>query len=157
MRVGIGYDIHRLVSDRPLVLGGMTIDYDRGLLGHSDGDAVLHAVCDALLGAAGLGDIGELFPDTDDANKDADSRDLVIDVIARVREVGFKAVNIDLVIHAERPNLSTYKHAMAELIAGLLELPRSCVNVKAKTNEGLGPVGNRDGIACTSVVLMEHC
>jgi len=156
MRVGIGYDIHRLVSDRPLVLGGVTIDYGRGLLGHSDGDAVLHALCDALLGAAGLGDIGELFPDTDEANKDIDSRELLVDVVARVGEVGFRAVNVDLVIHAERPNLSAYKTAMAESIAKLLELPRSCVNVKAKTNEGLGPVGNRDGIACTSVVLLEH-
>lgn len=152
MRVGIGYDIHRLVSDRSLVLGGVPIDYKRGLLGHSDGDAVLHALCDALLGAAGLGDLGELFPDTDPAYKGIDSRTLLQDVVGRVKSVGFVSGNVDLIVHAERPNLSEHKKAMAESIATLLGLPLNRVNVKAKTNEGLGPVGHGDGIACTAIV-----
>ena len=151
-RVGIGYDIHRLVSDRPLVLGGVAIDHDRGLLGHSDGDAVLHAVGDALLGAAGLGDIGELFPDTDISYKDADSRALLADVVERVKAAGYTPVNVDLIIHAESPNLSAYKKPIAESIAGLLGVPTRDINVKAKTNEGLGPVGSKDGIACTAMV-----
>lgn len=152
MRVGIGYDIHRLVSDRSLVLGGVPIEYRRGLLGHSDGDAVLHALCDAILGAAGLGDIGELFPDTDPAYKGADSRALLLDVIERAKAVGLVPGNVDLIVHAERPNLSEHKKAMAESIAKMLDLPLGKVNVKAKTNEGLGPVGNQDGIACTAIV-----
>lgn len=154
MRVGIGYDIHRLVSDRPLVLGGTSIEYERGLLGHSDGDVVLHALCDALLGAAGMGDIGELFPDTDPTYKGVDSRTLLKDVVSRVKSAGMVAGNVDLIVHAERPNLSAYKKAIVESIANLLELAPQDVNVKAKTNEGLGPVGNRDGIACTAVVLL---
>lgn len=154
MRVGIGYDIHRLVSDRPLVLGGVRIEYERGLLGHSDGDAVLHALSDALLGAAGLGDIGELFPDTDTAYKGVDSRTLLRDVVGRVRSARFAAGNVDLIVHAERPNLSDQKRPIAESIAGLLDLPLNRVNVKAKTNEGLGPVGNRDAIACTAMVTL---
>lgn len=153
-RVGIGYDIHRLVSDRKLILGGVPIDYDRGLLGHSDGDAVLHALTDALLGAAGMGDIGELFPDTDAAYKDADSRDLIRDVIGRLREAGYAPGNVDIIIHAERPCLAGYKKPIAESVAKLLGKPATDVNVKAKTNEGLGPVGNRDGIACTAVVCL---
>ncbi len=152
LRVGIGYDIHRLVSDRKLVLGGVKIDYDRGLLGHSDGDAVLHALTDALLGAAGMGDIGELFPDTDDAYKDANSGELVKDVVRRIRDAGFTPTNVDIIIHAERPNLAEYKKPIAESVAKLIDKPITDVNVKAKTNEGLGPVGNRDGIACTVIV-----
>ena len=152
VRVGIGYDIHRLVSDRPLILGGVRIDFDRGLLGHSDGDAVLHAVVDALLGATGLGDIGELYPDTDPAYKGADSRALLKDTLERIAAAGWRPGNLDLIIHAERPNLSGYKKAIAESVAGLLDLPLGEVNIKAKTNEGLGPVGNRDGIACTAIV-----
>jgi len=154
VRVGIGYDIHRLVSDRALVLGGVPIEHDRGLLGHSDGDAVLHAVVDAMLGAAGLGDIGEMFPDTDPAYKNVDSRALVTKALARVRTAGFVPGNLDLIIHAERPNLSSYKARIAESIAGLLGIPVEAVNVKAKTNEGLGPVGRREGIACTAVATL---
>lgn len=149
VRFGIGYDIHRLVSDRALVLGGVRIDHDRGLLGHSDGDAVLHAVIDALLGAAGMGDVGEMFPDTDPAYKNVDSRTLVTDALARVKSAGLVPGNVDLIVHAERPNLSQYKAQMAESIAGLLGLAVGAVNVKAKTNEGLGPVGRREAIACT--------
>ena len=154
MRVGVGYDIHRLVSDRRLVLGGVEIDYSKGLLGHSDGDAVLHAVMDALLGAAAMGDIGEMFPDTDPAYRDVDSRQLLTTTVERIHQAGFRPGNLDLIIHAERPNLSEHKSAMAECIAGLLKIPLDRVNVKAKTNEGLGPVGARDGIACTAVVTL---
>ncbi len=154
VRVGIGYDIHRLVSDRPLILGGVRVEFERGLLGHSDGDVVLHALADALLGAACLGDIGELFPDTDPAYKGADSAVLLRDVYQRVRAAGYRAGNADLVIHAEKPNLKSYKDRIAESVAKLVELPRDGVNVKAKTNEGLGPVGHRDGIACTAVVTL---
>jgi 2-C-methyl-D-erythritol 2,4-cyclodiphosphate synthase len=153
-RVGIGYDIHRLVSDRPLILGGVEIDYERGLLGHSDGDSVLHAVIDALLGAAGLGDIGELYPDTDPAFKGVASGDLLTDVMGRVESAGWTPGNLDLIIHAERPNLSGHKQAIAESVAKLVKLPLEQVNVKAKTNEGLGPVGNRAGIACTAIVSL---
>jgi 2-C-methyl-D-erythritol 2,4-cyclodiphosphate synthase len=154
IRVGIGYDIHRLVGDRTLVLGGIKIDFERGLLGHSDGDVVLHAVTDALLGAAGMGDIGELFPDTDDTFKGADSRELLKDVVQRVYDAGFALGNVDVIIHAERPNLSAHKSDISASIAALLRLPPEYVNVKAKTNEGLGPVGNRDGIACTVITFL---
>jgi len=154
MRVGIGYDIHRLVSDRPLILGGVRIEHERGLLGHSDGDAVLHAVIDAMLGAAAMGDIGELFPDTDPAYRNADSKMLLANVVDRVGSAGFRPGNVDLVIHAERPNLSPHKNAIAKAVAELLGLPVERVNVKAKTNEGLGPVGERAAIACTAVVTV---
>ncbi|NOT02336.1 MAG: 2-C-methyl-D-erythritol 2,4-cyclodiphosphate synthase [Phycisphaerales bacterium] len=153
-RVGIGYDIHRLVSDRPLILGGVRVEYERGLLGHSDGDAVLHALIDAMLGAAGLGDIGELFPDTEELYAGADSRVLTRDVVKRVGAAGWTPSNVDIIVHAERPKLSAYKQAMAESVAGLLGIDGARVNVKAKTNEGLGPVGRREGIACTAVVLL---
>ncbi len=156
IRIGIGYDIHRLVSDRPLILGGVTIEFDRGLLGHSDGDVVLHAVTDAVLGAAGMGDIGELYPDTDDRYKDADSGELLKDVIGRTRSAGFSPGNVDVVIHAERPNLSAHKTPITESVAALLGIPVANVNVKAKTNEGLGPVGSRDAIACTAITML-HC
>jgi len=154
MRVGVGYDIHRLVEGRPLILAGLRIPFEKGCLGHSDGDVVLHAVADALLGAAGLPDIGELFPDTDPANKDLDSRGLLADVYARLRSCGFTVGNVDIVIHAERPKMSPYKRSMAEAIAGLLGVESSCVNVKAKTNESLGPIGNLEAMACTAVALI---
>ncbi len=153
-RIGTGYDIHRLVSDRPLILGGITIPYERGLLGHSDGDAVFHALTDALLGAACLGDIGEFFPDTDPKYENADSKMFLADAVSRIRAEGYTVGNVDLVIHAERPNMSDFKRPMAESIAAILEISPKCVNVKAKTNEGLGPVGTRDGIACTVVALL---
>jgi 2-C-methyl-D-erythritol 2,4-cyclodiphosphate synthase len=153
-RVGIGYDIHRLVDGRPLKLGGQRIDHPQGLLGHSDGDALLHAVADALLGAAGLGDIGEHFPDTDPAYKDADSRELLRQVVAKLSAAGFAPVNIDCIVHAERPKLSPHKRAIAESVAGLVRLPVDAVSVKATTNEGLGPVGLADAIACTATALV---
>ncbi len=150
-RVGVGYDIHRLAEGRKLIVGGIRIEHDRGLVGHSDADVVLHAVTDALLGASGLPDIGDLFPDTDPKYKDADSRDLLQDVIARVKEKGFVANNIDVIVHAEAPKMTPYKRAMAESIAALTGVPPENVSVKAKTNEGMGPLGCADAIACTTV------
>lgn len=135
-----------------MVLGGVEIDYPLGLLGHSDGDVVLHAVTDALLGAAGLPDIGDLFPDTDPAYKDIDSRELLATAIEKVAEAGYAPNNIDLIVHAEKPKLSEHKGAMASSIALLTGLGTSAVSVKAKTNEGLGPLGHADGIACTATV-----
>ncbi|MCP4592905.1 MAG: 2-C-methyl-D-erythritol 2,4-cyclodiphosphate synthase [bacterium] len=153
-RVGIGYDIHRLVDGRPLVLGGVRIDWPQGLLGHSDGDAVLHAVADALLGAAALPDLGDLFPDTDPAYQGADSRALLAEVVSKVAAAGYRPQNIDCIVHAERPKLSEFKEPIARSIAAILELDPGAVNVKAKTNEGLGPLGSAEGIACTVVALL---
>lgn len=154
VRVGIGYDIHRLVENRRLIVGGIEIEHPKGLLGHSDADVVLHAVTDAILGAAGLPDIGDLFPDTDPKYKDADSRVLLQDVMKRVAEEGYRAGNIDIIVHAEQPKLSPYKAKMAASIAGLLGVAENCVSVKAKTNEGMGPLGAADAIACTAVALV---
>jgi len=154
MRIGIGYDIHRLVEGRMLRLGGVVIPHENGLLGHSDADVVLHAVTDALLGAAGLPDIGELFPDSDAKYKDADSGKLLREVFWRVRDEGFRVGNIDVIVHAERPKLSAYKRAMAESIAALLETDPELVSVKAKTNEGMDAVGRGDAIACTAILLL---
>lgn len=154
MRVGIGYDIHRLVEGRRLVLGGIEIAHDKGLLGHSDADVVLHAVSDALLGAAGLPDLGDLFPDTDPQYKDADSARLLRDVVERVRAHLFEPCNVDLIVHAEQPKLSRYKKDMAASIAELLDIHASRVSVKAKTNEGMGPLGTADAIACTAIALV---
>lgn len=154
-RVGIGYDIHRLVEGRRLVVGGVEIDHPKGLLGHSDADVVLHAVTDALLGAAGLPDLGDLFPDTDPKYKDADSRLLLKDAMSRIRAAGFEPVNVDLIVHAERPKLTPYKRRMGESIAELVGLSSDGVSVKAKTNEGLGPLGVADAIACSAVALLK--
>jgi 2-C-methyl-D-erythritol 2,4-cyclodiphosphate synthase len=153
-RVGIGYDIHRLVDGRPLLLGGIRIDFPQGLFGHSDGDVVLHAVADALLGAASLPDIGDLFPDTDPAYQDADSRELLAEVVRKVAAAGYRPHNIDCIVHAERPKLSEFKDRMARSIAELAGLDRAAVSVKAKTNEGLGPVGTGEGIACTAAATL---
>lgn len=153
-RAGIGYDIHRLVEDRPLVLAGVIVDYPQGLAGHSDGDVVLHAVTDALLGAAGQPDIGDLFPDTDPAYKDADSRKLLGRVIDRIASAGFAPHNIDVIVHAEVPKLTEHKRAMTESIAALTGLDLAAVAVKAKTHEGLGPVGHAQAIACTAIATI---
>ena len=153
-RVGVGYDIHRLAEGRQLVLGGVQIDCPMGLVGHSDGDVVLHAVTDALLGAAGLPDIGDLFPDTDQAYKDIDSRKLLARAVAKVTQAGYHPNNVDLIVHAEKPKLTDYKRAIAASIADLTALDPSAVSVKAKTNEGLGPLGHADGIACTATATV---
>lgn len=153
-RVGIGYDLHRLVKGRLLRLGGVEIPYDKGLCGHSDADVLLHAVADALLGASGLGDIGELFPDTDPRFKDADSAELLKIVVRKVAQAGFVPDNVDCVVHAEKPKLSAYKRAMAEGIAAALGIAPERVNVKAKTHEGVGPVGAGEAMAATVVVAL---
>jgi len=151
-RIGIGYDLHRIGTGRPLVLGGVRIPSAFGLLGHSDADIVLHALCDALLGAAGLGDIGELFPDTDPAWKDADSRVLLADVLKRVRVAGYAIGNADVTIHAERPKLVEHKPRIRASLAALLGLPADAVGVKATTNEGLDAIGRGEALACWAAV-----
>ncbi|MFC1783624.1 2-C-methyl-D-erythritol 2,4-cyclodiphosphate synthase [Planctomycetota bacterium] len=155
-RVGQGYDLHRLVEGRKLILGGVEIACDRGLIGHSDGDVVLHAVIDALLGGAGLGDIGEQFGDTDPAYKDVDSGVLLSEVLEKVRSAGFAPVNVDTTIIAEKPKLSDYKPALRRRLAQLLNLDESAVGVKAKTNEGLGEIGAGEAIACCAVTLLTN-
>jgi len=151
-RIGIGYDIHRLVTDRKSLLAAVAIDFEKGLLGHSDGDVVLHAVIDATLGAAGLPDIGEQFGDTDPKYKDADSAGLFEQALQKIRHEGYSIVNIDLIVHLEKPNLGPYKRAMREKLATLASVDVRNVNVKAKTAEMLGSVGGGEAIACTAVV-----
>ena len=155
-RTGIGTDIHRLVEGRKLRLGGVEIPFELGLLGHSDGDVVLHAVADALLGAAGLGDIGMMFADTDAQWKNADSRDLLMAIRQRVAQQGWDVVNADIVVHAEQPKLGAYKGQMKRVIAGLLEVDFANVNVKAKTNEGLDAIGQGLAMAATTAVLIRR-
>ena len=146
--------MHQLVEGRRLRLGGVDIAHPKGLLGHSDSDVVLHAIADAVLGAAGLPDIGEQFPDNDPAYKDADSRGLLRTIMGTVTGAGFVPVNVDCVVHAEEPKLKPFKRQMAECIAEILGLTPDRVCVKATTNERLGPIGRGEGIACTAVVLM---
>jgi 2-C-methyl-D-erythritol 2,4-cyclodiphosphate synthase len=156
MRVGSGHDTHRLADGRPLVLGGVRIPHPRGLVGHSDADVVLHAVTDALLGAAGLGDIGDLFPDTDPANKDADSARFVAEAVRRVNQAGWKPLNLDVTIFAQEPKLGEWKARIRENVAALVGLPRDAVNVKAKTGEQVGHIGRGEAIGCHAVVLIEQ-
>ena len=151
-RVGLGYDIHRLVEGRKLFLGGVEIPYFKGLLGHSDADVLLHAVCDALLGAASLGDIGEHFPDTDPKYQGASSIELVKKVNSLVKEKGFLINNIDAVVIAQEPNLAPFKKKMRQMIAGILNIKEEVVAIKAKTGEGLGDIGGKDAIAAYAVV-----
>ncbi|NYT68025.1 2-C-methyl-D-erythritol 2,4-cyclodiphosphate synthase [Pusillimonas noertemannii] len=153
-RVGQGFDVHALVEGRPLIIGGVNIPHTHGLAGHSDADVLLHAVTDALLGAAGLGDIGRHFPDTDPAFKGADSRRLLREAYAKVAQAGWKAVNIDATVHAQAPKIGPHAAAMASNIAADLGLEQSAINIKAKTNEGLGHLGRKEGIAATVVALL---
>ena len=153
-RTGIGTDIHKLTADRKLVLGGVAVPYPAGLLGHSDGDVALHAIIDALLGAAGMGDIGTLFPDTDPQLKDVDSNQLLANVKQRLEEKKWEVVNVDLIIHAEQPRLDQFKGQMKRRIAELLGIDFTSANVKAKTNEGLGEVGSSEAIAATATALL---
>ncbi|MFN8858412.1 MAG: 2-C-methyl-D-erythritol 2,4-cyclodiphosphate synthase [Planctomycetaceae bacterium] len=155
-RVGLGHDTHRLGPDRALILGGLKVDHDRGLVGHSDADVLLHAVTDALLGAAALGDIGELFPDTDPANKDLDSRIFLNAALEKVRKMGWEPVNLDCTVFAQKPKLSAYKPTIAQTLAELLGLPRDCVNVKAKTGEKVGPIGREEAMSADAVVLLRR-
>jgi 2-C-methyl-D-erythritol 2,4-cyclodiphosphate synthase len=153
-RVGQGFDVHALVEGRPLILGGVTIPHTHGLLGHSDADALLHAITDALLGAAGLGDIGRHFPDTDPKYSGADSRALLREAMDKVRMAGWDVVNVDATVHAQAPKIGPHAQAMVANIASDLGLVAGAVNVKAKTNEGLGFLGRQEGIAVTAVVLL---
>lgn len=155
MRIGHGYDVHKLVEGRKLILGGVEIPHDKGLLGHSDADVLLHAVCDALLGAAGLGDIGKHFPDTDEKYKGIDSRLLLREVVSLLKSRGYKVVNIDSTIIAERPKLAEYINKMRHNIAVDCGIDRDFVNVKATTEEGLGFTGEMLGIAANAVCLIE--
>lgn len=154
LRVGEGWDTHRLVSGRRLVLGGVEIPHEAGLLGHSDADALLHAITDALLGAAGLGDIGRHFSDTDPQFAGADSHKLLAEAVRRVREAGFEPVNVDATIVAQAPKMAPHIPAMRERIAEALGLQASAVNVKAKTAEKLGPVGRLESIEARAVCLL---
>ncbi|MBE6942237.1 MAG: 2-C-methyl-D-erythritol 2,4-cyclodiphosphate synthase [Ruminococcaceae bacterium] len=156
MRIGHGYDVHKLVEGRDLILGGVKIPFEKGLLGHSDADVLLHAVSDALLGAAGLRDIGYHFPDTDPAYKGADSLELLRIVGQKVAEKGYRVSNVDMTLIAQRPKVGAYIPQMAENIAGALALDADRVNVKATTEEGLGFTGNLEGIACHAVCLLEE-
>lgn len=154
MRVGHGYDVHRLAGGRPLWLGGVQIDFDQGLAGHSDADVVLHALCDALLGAAGMPDIGRIYPDTDDRFKGASSIDFVRDVAKRLMREGWRVANIDCTLIAERPKIAAYSDRMRQTIAAALDVADSRINLKATTHEGLGALGAGLGIACHATCLI---
>lgn len=153
-RIGLGHDTHRLEEGRPLIIGGVSIEHTHGAVAHSDGDVLLHALTDALLGALAWGDIGEWFPDTDPAFAGADSSQLLTDVYQRVRKAGWLVGNVDCTVFAQRPKLSPYKQAIRERIAQLVSLPTDCVNVKAKTGERVGPIGREEALSADAVVLL---
>lgn len=154
IRVGQGWDIHRLVPGRPLILGNVTVPHSHGLLGHSDADALLHAIIDALFGAAGLGDIGQHFPDTDEAFRGADSGALLAQAVQKIAAAGWVLGNVDATIIAQSPRLAPHLPAMRTRVAHLLEVPAHAVNLKAKTAEGLGAVGQGEAIEVQAVVLL---
>ena len=155
IRIGQGYDIHRLVEDRPLILGGVNIPAEKGLLGHSDADVLLHALTDALFGAAALGDIGRHFPDTDPQFKGADSRVLLRECVKRVHEAGWGIVNVDASIIAHAPKLAPHMETIRASVAETLGIDLGCVNIKAKTNEGMDAVGRKEAIEVHAVALLE--
>ena len=156
MRIGHGYDVHRLVEGRDLILGGVKIDYEKGLLGHSDADVLLHAVCDALLGAAGLGDIGRHFPDTDPKYKGADSLELTRQVAGKIAAAGYRVGNVDVTMVAQRPKLKDHIAQMEANIASALNVEPGRINVKATTEEHLGFTGSGEGMACHAVCILEE-
>jgi 2-C-methyl-D-erythritol 2,4-cyclodiphosphate synthase len=156
IRVGLGHDTHRLVAGKPLVLGGVTIPHDLGLAGHSDADIVLHALTDALLGAAGLGDIGQLFPDTDQQWAGAESSLFIRRALEELAKGAWKVGNVDVIIHAEKPKLSPYKAIISERLGELLKIPSDRVNIKAKTGEKVGPVGMGEAMECHVIVLIQR-
>ena len=156
MRIGLGYDVHAFAPDRDLIIGGVTIPYERGLAGHSDADVLLHAIADALLGALRAGDIGEHFPDTDPRNKDADSRELLRHVAKLVWEQGYGVVDLDCVIVAQEPKLSPYRDQMRANVAAILGIDLDSVGIKATTTEHLGFEGRGEGIAAHAVVLIKR-
>ena len=155
MRIGHGYDVHKLVEGRKLIMGGVEIPYEKGLLGHSDADVLLHAISDALLGAAALGDIGKLFPDTDPQFKGADSLVLMAEVYRQIKEKGYKVVNVDATIIAQRPKMRPHIDAMRSNIAKTLGVDIDCINVKATTEEGMGFTGEGLGISAQAVCLID--
>jgi 2-C-methyl-D-erythritol 2,4-cyclodiphosphate synthase len=155
MRIGMGYDVHRLVEGRKLVLGGVTIPFEKGLLGHSDADVLVHAVCDALLGAAGLGDIGLHFPDTDSEYKNVASIKILAKTYELISAKGFSIMNLDSTIFADAPKLSPYRDAMQKNISRTIEIKQDRVNVKATTFEGLGMIGKGEGIGAMCVALID--
>jgi 2-C-methyl-D-erythritol 2,4-cyclodiphosphate synthase len=154
-RIGLGYDIHRLVPGRKLVIGGETIRFEKGLLGHSDADVLVHAACDALLGAAGMGDIGDHFPDTDSRYRNIYSIELLTRVYGRVSDSGYALVNLDATVFAQAPRLSPYKDRMAARMAHSMSVNKRRINIKATTTEGLGVIGQGEGIAAMCVVLLQ--
>jgi 2-C-methyl-D-erythritol 2,4-cyclodiphosphate synthase len=153
---GIGYDSHRLIPGRRLILGGVEVPHDRGLDGHSDADVLTHAVIDALLGAAGMGDIGEHFPDSEERWRDADSICLLADVVARLRVAGMEVVNVDATVVMERPKLAPHRDAIQTLLGGTLGVAVGRVNVKASTGEGIGFVGRGEGVAALAIAALRH-
>ena len=156
MRIGMGYDVHKLVEGRPLILGGVRIPYEKGLLGHSDADCLVHAIMDSLLGAAALGDIGRHFPDTDDSFKDADSMVLMEHVRDMLYEAGYSVGNIDATIIAQKPKMAPFVEEMRNRIAETLRIEIDRINIKATTEEGMGFTGEGLGITCQSIALLEN-
>jgi 2-C-methyl-D-erythritol 2,4-cyclodiphosphate synthase len=154
MAVGIGFDIHRLVKGRKFPLGGLLIDYKKGPVGHSDGDVVLHALCDAILGATGKGDIGERFPESDPRFKDIESSKLVLDVVKEIKNI-WRVENVDINIFLEEPQLGELKGRLRRNVADLLGIKESLVNVKAQTMEGLGVIGSKDAVAASVIIQLE--
>jgi 2-C-methyl-D-erythritol 2,4-cyclodiphosphate synthase len=155
-RSGIGTDIHRIVAGRKLMLGGVEVPFEAGLLGHSDGDVALHAIIDSMIGAAGLGDIGTFFPDTDEQFRDVDSKELLAVIRDQLADKGWEIVNVDVIIHCEQPKLGPFKGQMKRAISGLLGIDFAVVNIKAKTNEGLGEIGTGQAMASTAVILLRR-
>lgn len=153
-RVGIGYDSHRFAAGRPLILGGVRIESDAGLLGHSDADAVCHAITDAILGAAGLGDIGEMFPDTDPANRNRDSIEMLEAAVKRISGAGYVVRNVDVTVVAETPRLAPDRERIRSRLAAALGVDSAAVSVKGKSNEGMGWIGRREGLACIAVATL---
>ncbi|MAQ02651.1 MAG: 2-C-methyl-D-erythritol 2,4-cyclodiphosphate synthase [Alteromonadaceae bacterium] len=154
MRIGHGYDVHKFGGEGPITIGGVSINYEQGLLAHSDGDVLIHALCDALLGAAALGDIGKHFPDTDNAYAGADSRGLLRDVVTRLHNLGYKLVNADMTIVAQAPKMAPHIATMQQLLAEDCAVDTDQINVKATTTEKLGFAGRKEGIAAHAVVLI---
>ena len=155
MRIGIGYDIHRLVKGRPLIIGGQPITHDKGLLGHSDADVLTHAICDALLGAAGLGDIGTHFPDSDPQYKDISSLTLLTETCRLLTEKGFRIVNLDATLLAEAPRLTPHYPEMQTRLADAMNIDAADINIKATTTEGLGVIGKGEGIAAMCIAMID--
>ncbi|RBP44854.1 2-C-methyl-D-erythritol 2,4-cyclodiphosphate synthase [Garciella nitratireducens] len=156
MRVGMGYDVHQLVENRQLIIGGVLIPYEKGLLGHSDADVLVHAIMDSLLGAAALGDIGKHFPDTDFKYKGVSSLKLLSDVVNKIKKKGYQIKNIDGIIVAQKPKCAPYIQKMRENLVNTMKIDLNQINIKATTTEGLGFIGKQEGVACYAVALLEE-